>query len=70
MNQNNSSEFYEANTAEFIEKFIYINKKPMKLNNNQKNLIKILINSYVLIKNDQIYKRRSKTYLDNFRYSF
>ena len=34
MNQNNSSEFYEANTAEFIEKFIYINKKPMKLNNN------------------------------------
>lgn len=26
MNQNNSSEFYEASTAEFIEKFIYINK--------------------------------------------
>lgn len=44
MNQNNSSEFYEANTAEFIEKFIYINKKPMKLNNNQKYLIKISIN--------------------------
>lgn len=43
MNQNNSSEFYEANTTEFIEKFIYINKKPMKLNNNQKYLIKILI---------------------------
>ena len=44
MNQNNSSEFYEASPAEFIEKFIYINKKPMRLNNNQKNLIKILIN--------------------------
>ena len=26
MNQNNS-EFYETSTAEFIEKFIYINKK-------------------------------------------
>ena len=43
MNQNNS-EFYETNTVEFIEKFIYINKKPMKLNNNQKYLIKILLN--------------------------
>ena len=43
MNQNNS-EFYETSIAEFIEKFIYINKKPMKLNNNQKYLIKILIN--------------------------
>ena len=43
MSQSNS-EFYETRTAEFIEKFIYINKKPMKLNNNQKYLIKILIN--------------------------
>lgn len=43
MSQSNP-EFYETSTAEFIEKFIYINKKPMKLNNNQKNLIKILIN--------------------------
>ena len=43
MNQNNS-EFYETSTAEFIEKFIYINKKSMKLNNNQKHLIKILLN--------------------------
>ena len=43
MNQNNS-EFYKAHPIEFIEKFIYINKKPMKLNNNQKYLIKILIN--------------------------
>ena len=43
MSQSNP-EFYETNTAEFIEKFIYINKKPIKLNNNQKYLIKILIN--------------------------
>lgn len=43
MNQNNP-EFYETSTAEFIEKFICINKKPMKLNNNQKYLIKILLN--------------------------
>lgn len=43
MSQSNPK-FYEASTAEFMEKFIYINKKPMKLNNNQKNLIKILIN--------------------------
>ena len=43
MSQSNS-EFYETGTAEFIEKFIYINKKPMKLNNNQKYLIKILLN--------------------------
>ena len=43
MSQSNS-EFYETSTAEFIEKFIYINKKPMKLNNNQKYLIKILLN--------------------------
>lgn len=43
MNQNNS-EFYETSTAEFIEKFICINKKLIKLNNNQKYLIKILIN--------------------------
>ena len=34
MSQSNP-EFYEDSTAEFIEKFIYINKKPMKLNNNQ-----------------------------------
>lgn len=43
MSQSNP-EFYEASTAEFIEKFIYINKELMKLNNNQKYLIKILIN--------------------------
>lgn len=43
MSQSNP-EFYETSTAEFIDKFIYINKKPMKLNNNQKYLIKILIN--------------------------
>ena len=43
MSQSNP-EFYETSTVEFIEKFIYINKKPMKLNNNQKYLIKILIN--------------------------
>ena len=43
MSQSNP-EFYETSTAEFIEKFIYINKKPIKLNNNQKYLIKILIN--------------------------
>ena len=43
MSQSNP-EFYETSTAEFIEKFIYINKKPMKLNNNQKYLIKILTN--------------------------
>lgn len=45
MNQSNP-EFYEASTAEFIEKFIYINKKTMKLNNNQKNLIKNLIKNF------------------------
>ena len=43
MNQNNS-EFYKAHPIEFIEKFIQVNKKPMKLNNNQKYLIKILLN--------------------------
>ena len=43
MNQNNS-EFYKAHPIEFIKKFIQVNKKPMKLNNNQKYLIKILIN--------------------------
>ena len=43
MSQSNP-EFYEVSTAEFIEKFIYINKELMKLNNNQKYLIKILIN--------------------------
>ena len=43
MSQSNP-EFYETSTTEFIEKFIYINKKPMKLNNNQKYLIKILLN--------------------------
>ena len=43
MNQNNS-EVYERHPIEFIEKFIQVNKKPMKLNNNQKYLIKILIN--------------------------
>ncbi len=43
MSQSNP-EFYKANAVEFIEKFIYINKEPMKLNNNQKYLIKILIN--------------------------
>ena len=43
MNQNNS-EFYKTHPIEFIEKFIQVNKKPMKLNNNQKDLIKILIN--------------------------
>lgn len=43
MSQNNS-EFYKAHLIEFIEKFIQVNKKPMKLNNNQKYLIKILIN--------------------------
>lgn len=43
MSQSNP-QFYETSTAEFIEKFIQINKKPMKLNNNQKYLIKILIN--------------------------
>ena len=42
MSQSNP-EVYETSTTEFIEKFIYINKKPMKLNNNQKYLIKILI---------------------------
>lgn len=41
MSQSNP-EVYETSTAEFIEKFIYINKKPM--NNNQKYLIKILLN--------------------------
>ena len=43
MNQNNS-EFYKAHPIEFIERFIRVNKKPMRLNNNQKNLIKALIN--------------------------
>lgn len=43
MSQSNS-EFYKAHPIEFIEKFIQVNKKPMKLNNNQKYLIKILIN--------------------------
>ena len=45
MNQSNP-EFYEVGTPEFIEKFIYINKKPMKLNNNQKNLIKNLTKNF------------------------
>lgn len=43
MNQSNP-EFYKTYPIEFIEKFIQVNKKPMKLNNNQKYLIKILIN--------------------------
>ena len=43
MSQSNP-EFYKAHPIEFIEKFIQVNKKPMKLNNNQKYLIKILIN--------------------------
>lgn len=43
MNQSNPK-FYKAHPIEFIEKFIQVNKKPMKLNNNQKYLIKILIN--------------------------
>lgn len=43
MNRNNL-EFYKAHPIEFIEKFIQVNKKSMKLNNNQKYLIKILIN--------------------------
>lgn len=43
MSQSNP-EFYKAHPIEFIEKFIQVNKKPMRLNNNQKYLIKILIN--------------------------
>lgn len=43
MNQNNS-EFYKAHPIEFIEKFIQVNKKPIRLSNNQRYLIKILIN--------------------------
>ena len=43
MSQSNS-EFYEAHPIEFIEKFIQVNKKLVRLNNNQKHLIKILIN--------------------------
>ena len=43
MSQSNP-EFYKTHPIEFIEKFIQVNKKPMKLNNNQKYLIKILIN--------------------------
>lgn len=43
MNRNNL-EFYKAHPIEFIEKFIQVNKKPIKLNNNQRYLIKILIN--------------------------
>ena len=43
MSQSNP-EFYKAHPIEFIEKFIQVNKKPMKLNNNQKYLIKILLN--------------------------
>lgn len=42
MSQSNP-EFYESHPIEFIEKFIRVNRKPMKLNNNQKNLIKNLI---------------------------
>ena len=43
MNRNNL-EFYKAHPIEFIEKFIQVNKKPIRLNNNQRYLIKILIN--------------------------
>lgn len=40
----NSLEFYKAHPIEFIEKFIQVNKKSIRLNNNQRYLIKILIN--------------------------
>lgn len=40
----NSLEFYKAHPIKFIEKFIRVNKKPIRLNNSQKNLIKALIN--------------------------
>lgn len=43
MNQNNL-EFYKAHPIEFIEKFIQVNKKSIRLSNNQRYLIKILIN--------------------------
>ena len=43
MNQNNS-EFYKAHPIEFIKKFIQVNKKSIRLSNNQRYLIKILIN--------------------------
>lgn len=43
MSQSNP-EFYKAHPIEFIEKFIQVNKKLVRLNNNQKYLIKILIN--------------------------
>lgn len=43
MNQNNS-EFYKTHPIEFIEKFIQVNKKSIRLSNNQRYLIKILIN--------------------------
>lgn len=42
----NSLEFYKAHPIEFIEKFIQVNKKPIRLNNSQKNLIKALISNY------------------------
>lgn len=40
----NSLEFYKSHPIEFIEKFIRVNKKSVRLSNNQKYLIKILIN--------------------------
>lgn len=40
----NSLKFYKAHPIKFIEKFIRVNKKLMRLNNSQKNLIKALIN--------------------------
>ena len=40
----NSLELYKAHPIEFIEKFIQVNKKSIRLNNNQRYLIKILIN--------------------------
>ena len=40
----NSLEFYKAHPIEFIETFTRVNKKPIRLNNSQKNLIKALIN--------------------------
>ena len=43
MNRNNL-EFYKTHPIEFIEKFIQVNKKPIRLSNNQRYLIKILIN--------------------------
>ena len=43
MNQDNS-EFYKEHPIEFIEKFIQVNKKSIRLSNNQRYLIKILIN--------------------------